>query len=67
MTQSFYVSYSGAIRADLKRLLQEATRLADRPTFEELSERISRSEPVNTTAEEIVQIIREARGPLPTP
>lgn len=46
-------------------LLREATLLAGRPTFEELSERISRREPVNTTAEEIVQIIREARGPLP--
>ena len=46
-------------------LLREATLLAGRPTFEELSEKISRSERVNTTAEEIVQIIREARGPLP--
>ena len=47
-------------------LLREATQLADRPTFEELSERISRREPANVSAEDIVAVIREARGPLPT-
>ena len=48
-------------------LLREATRLANQLTVEELSDRISRwREPANVPAETIVEIIREARGPLPS-
>lgn len=46
-------------------LLREATHFADTLTLEELSQRIREREPAgDIAAETIVQIIREARGPL---
>lgn len=46
-------------------LLRDATRLANTPTLDELTERIRRREPwPNITAERIVRLIREDRGPL---
>jgi len=48
-------------------LLREAMRLAERPSIEELTERIRGLEPPDRPlGEEIVRIIREDRGPLPT-
>ncbi len=50
-------------------LLREATRLAERPTIAEISERIERrirrrKGPAKDLSDEIVRIIREDRGPL---
>lgn len=47
-------------------LLREATRLAKTPTMDEFFERLQRQPawPESITAEKIVQIIREARGPI---
>lgn len=48
-------------------LLREATRVANTPTIDEFTERLRQRPPYpdSLTAERIVQIIREARGPLP--
>ena len=45
-------------------LLREVSRLAERPTLEELFERARRRKPLKPFTEDSVQIIRELRGPL---
>ena len=42
-------------------LLREISRLADRPTIDELTERILQREPVNISGDSIVEIIRAHR------
>jgi plasmid stability protein len=46
-------------------LLREITRVAERPTLEELFERARRRKPLKPSTEDSVQIIWELRGPLP--
>jgi plasmid stability protein len=43
-------------------LLREVSRLAERPTLEELIERAKRRKPLKPITEDSVQIIRELRG-----
>lgn len=45
-------------------LLREATRVANTPTLEEMTERIRSRKGFTITAERIVELIREDRGPL---
>jgi len=45
-------------------LLQEARKLAERPTLEELCQRLRQRQPVTGNVD-AAALIREARGPLP--